>query len=95
MDKQPAVYMITNKRNGAVYIGVTSDLARRITQHKEKQVDGFSKEHDATVLVWYEFHETMLSAIEREKQLKHWNRDWKITLIEKSNPYWNDLSETL
>jgi putative endonuclease len=95
MDKHPSVYIVANKRNGAIYVGVTSNLSLRISQHKSKQADGYSKTHGTDMLVWYEFHETMLSAIEREKQLKKWNRAWKISLIEKQNPYWNDLSETL
>ena len=93
MDKQPVVYILSNKRNGTIYVGVTSDLAKRITQHKEGQAEGFSSKYHLHTLVWYEYCETMTQAIEREKQLKDWNRAWKIRLIEKVNPYWNDLSE--
>ncbi|MDO5563467.1 MAG: GIY-YIG nuclease family protein [Synergistaceae bacterium] len=95
MEKQPAVYILANKRNGAIYIGVTSDLSVRITQHKENQVDGFSKQNGTHLLVWYGYYDTMAQAIAEEKRLKEWNRAWKIQLIEKTNPYWNDLSDTI
>jgi putative endonuclease len=89
--KQPAVYILASKRNGTLYIGVTSDLLKRTWQHREHIVDGFTKKYEVSILVWYELHETMDSAILREKQLKKWNRQWKVRLIEESNPYWNDL----
>ena len=89
--KQPAVYILASSRNGTFYTGVTSALVQRIWQHREHSVDGFTKEHDITMLVWYELHGTMDSAIVREKQIKAWKRQWKIELIEKSNPYWRDL----
>ena len=88
---QPAVYILASKRNGTLYIGVTSDLSRRITQHRENQAPGFSNRYHTYILVWYGFYETMLSAIEAEKKLKKWNRKWKTQLIEKANPYWQDL----
>ena len=89
--KQPCVYIITNKARGTLYIGVTSDLIQRIWQHKQKMIDGFSKQHDLELLVYYEMHEDMLAAITREKQLKKWNRSWKLELIEKMNHDWQDL----
>ena len=89
--KQPAVYILASERNGTLYIGVTSDLLKRTWQHREHVVDGFTKKYEVSILVWYELHETMDSAILQEKQLKKWNRQWKVRLIEESNPYWNDL----
>ena len=88
---QPAVYLLASDRNGTLYAGVTSDLIARTWQHREHVVDGFSKRHGVTKLVWFELHATMESAIQREKQIKKWNRAWKLELIEKANPYWNDL----
>ena len=95
MRRQPAVYILASKRNGTLYIGVTSDLAKRIGQHKNDVVDGFTKRYSVHQLVWYELHETMESAIEREKALKNWKRVWKLELIENSNPSWQDLYETI
>ena len=92
---QPCVYILANQRNGTLYIGVTSDLIQRIWQHKSKLVEGFTEKYQVDQLVWYELHEDMQSAITREKQLKEWKREWKTTLIEKHNPYWNDLYKTL
>ena len=89
--KQPCVYILSNKARGTLYIGVTSNLIQRIWQHKQKLVDGFTKEHNLHLLVYYEIHEDMLTAISREKQLKKWNRAWKIELIEKMNHDWQDL----
>jgi putative endonuclease len=89
--KAPAVYIIASQRNGTLYIGVTSDLIQRIWQHREGVVDGFTQQHAVKTLVWYEQHDTMESAITREKALKKWNRDWKLRLIEKLNPEWADL----
>ncbi|MFC3551512.1 GIY-YIG nuclease family protein [Lysobacter cavernae] len=91
MDRQPTVYMLASRRNGTLYIGVTSDVVARIWQHRQHLVAGFTQSHGVTLLVWYEQHETMETAIEREKRLKKWNRAWKIRLIEEMNPYWNDL----
>ncbi len=91
MSKQPAVYILASKRNGTLYIGVTRNLIKRVWEHKQKFVDGFSEKNNVTMLVYYELHESMSAAIEREKTLKKWNRKWKIHLIEKSNPYWLDL----
>ena len=91
MDKQPCVYLLASQRNGTLYVGVTSRLAQRIWQHKNNVTDGFTRKYRVHTLVWYEVHETMESAIKREKQLKNWHRRWKIRLIESSNPNWQDL----
>ena len=91
MDKAYYVYVLASRRNGTLYIGVTSDLARRVWEHKEGFVSGFTKEHSVHTLVWYEQHDNPEVAITREKQIKKWNRAWKVQLIEASNPYWNDL----
>lgn len=89
--KQPCVYILASKRNGTLYIGVTSDLIKRVWQHNNNEVEGFTKKHQIHNLVWYELHQEMASAISREKQLKKWKRDWKIELIEESNSAWMDL----
>lgn len=91
MMKQYYVYLLASKPNGTLYIGVTSDLVKRIWEHKEKSVEGFTKRYDVDKLVWYEMHPTPISAITRENQLKKWNRAWKIRLIQESNPTWQDL----
>ena len=91
MSKQYCVYIITNKPYGTLYIGVTGDLVKRSYEHKQGLAEGFSKEHDLNLLVWYEVHEDVLAAITREKQLKEWRRDWKINLIQAMNPDWKDL----
>ena len=91
MEKQFYVYILASDRNGTLYIGVTSNVIQRVWQHQEKQVDGFTKKYDVQKLVWFEHHENAESAITREKQIKKWNRNWKIRLIEETNPYWNDL----
>ena len=83
--------MLASERNGTLYVGVTSDLVKRAWQHREGAVAGFTKKHHVKRLVWYEQHPNAESAITREKQLKKWNRIWKIRLIEEANPYWNDL----
>lgn len=93
--KLPASYIMTNKPNGTLYVGVTSDLIGRVWQHKEHLVDGFTKKYDLTKLVYFEQHQTMDSAILREKQLKQWNRDWKIKLIREQNMEWIDLYDSL
>ena len=89
--KQPHVYILANKRNGTLYTGVTSNLPQRVWQHKNDLVEGFTKRYGVHTLVWYETHETMESAMTREKALKEWNRAWKIRLIEANNPTWRDL----
>ena len=91
MEKQPAAYILASKRNGTLYIGVTSDLVKRIWEHKNNMVEGFTKRYNVHKLVWYELHESMESALTREKRLKNWKRKWKLELIEKSNPKWLDL----
>ena len=91
MNKQPAAYILASKRNGTLYIGVTSDLVKRVWEHKNNVVDGFTKRYSVHQLVWYELHENMDSAINREKQLKEWKRQWKLRLIEDTNPNWQDL----
>lgn len=88
---EPAVYILASKRNGTLYVGVTSNLPQRIAQHKAGVVDSFTKKYCVHTLVWYECLPTMLEAIAAEKKLKKWRRAWKIALIEKENPYWNDL----
>jgi putative endonuclease len=87
----PAVYLLASQRNGTLYIGVTSNLIQRIWQHREGLAEGFTKKYGVKTLVWYELHTTMESAIAREKALKKWNRDWKLKLIEQTNPQWLDL----
>ena len=91
MDRQPCVYMMASQCNGTLYIGVTSNLVKRIWEHKTNVVEGFTKKYGVHTLVWYEIHESMGSAIQREKVLKKWQRKWKIDLIESFNPDWNDL----
>jgi len=93
MSKQPAVYILTSKRNGTLYIGVTSNLQKRAWEHKNDQVEGFTRRYGVHRLVYYELHDDMTSAIQREKQMKKWNRAWKLELIEKQNPNWQDLPE--
>ncbi len=95
MSKQPAVYILASKRNGTLYIGVTSDLHKRAWEHKNDLVEGFTKRYRVHRLVYYELHEEMASAINREKQVKKWNRAWKLELIEKRNPDWRDLWEEI
>jgi len=89
--KQPAVYIMTNKRNGTLYTGVTSDFVARIWQHREGVVAGFTRRYGCKRLVWYEIHHEMLAAIAREKQIKSGSRPDKLALIEAMNPAWNDL----
>ena len=92
--KQPAVYIMANRRNGTIYTGVTSDLVQRVWQPKEGKV-GFTGRYDCKLLVWYEVHEEMLSAIAREKQLKAGSRRKKVALLEAMNPVWSDLYESI
>ena len=95
MNFQPCVYILASGRNGTLYIGVTSNLPKRIWEHREGVVDGFSKQYGVSRLVHYELHDTMDAAITREKQLKKWNRAWKLRLIEAENPDWEDLFDQL
>ena len=94
-EKYYYVYVLANKRRGTTYVGVTSNLVQRVWQHKEEQVEGFTKRYGIKMLVWFEQHENVEQAILREKQIKNWNRVWKIELIESVNPKWNDLYETI
>ncbi|MDG1436466.1 MAG: GIY-YIG nuclease family protein [Rickettsiaceae bacterium] len=89
--KQPVVYIITNKKNGTLYTGVTSDIVQRIYDHKQGVIQGFTKKYNCKILVFYELHNTMYSAIEREKQIKGGDRRKKLLLIESMNPNWEDL----
>ena len=89
------VYLMSNKRNGILYCGVTSDLERRIHEHREGLVDGFTKRYGLKRLVWMETHEDITDAIQRETSIKRWPRAWKVRLIHATNPEWNDLYETL
>ncbi|QDP02734.1 GIY-YIG nuclease family protein [Thalassotalea sp. PS06] len=89
--KQPVIYIITNQHHTVFYVGVTSNLLSRISQHKNRQIHGFSKNYNLTKLVYVEWFDDMLTAIAREKQLKKWRRKWKIELIQKFNPEWLDL----
>ena len=95
MPKQPVVYILASKRNGTLYTGVTSDLAKRVYEHKNDLIDGFTKRYQVHHLVWYELHENMESAILREKRIKVWKRNWKLNLIESMNPDWQDLYDSV
>jgi len=95
MQKQPAVYILASKPKDTLYIGVTSNLPQRIWQHKSDFVAGFTQRYQVHLLVYFELHETMPSALTREKQMKAWKRQWKINLIEAQNPNWNDLYSTI
>jgi len=94
-DSAPAAYMLASKRNGTLYTGVTSDLVGRTYKHRNGLLPGFTRDYGVKLLVWYEVHATMESAIIREKRIKKWNRAWKLTLIEAGNPDWRDLAEDL
>lgn len=95
MSKQYYVYILASGKNGTLYIGVTSDLIKRVYEHKNNLVEGFTQKYDIHNLVYYEVTESIESAINREKQMKKWNRAWKIRLIEKGNPEWKDLYSSL
>jgi len=95
MQKGGWVYLMTNRRDGTLYLGVTSDLARRAWQHREGLIGGFTKQYGLKCLVWYEWHDDIRTAIQREKTMKHWPRAWKVRLIHAMNPDWDDLYETL
>ena len=90
-----ASYMLARKRNGTLYIGVTNDVLRHVWEHRSGKIEGFTQKHDVHILVRYETHADINVAINREKQLKGWNRAWKIRLIEKENSGWNDLYERI
>ena len=93
--KQPCVYLLASRRNGTLYVGVTSDLVQRVWQHRSDIAEGFTKRYGVHLLVWYEMHATMEAAIRREKAIKEWRRDWKIELVESMNPDWRDLYDSI
>ena len=95
MNKHGYIYIMANKENGTIYIGVTSNLVKRVYEHKNKICEGFTKKYELNKLVYYEVFDEIMTAIEREKQLKKWNREWKLNLIEKENPNWDDLYESI
>ena len=92
---KPVVYILASTRNGTLYTGVTINLVRRMYKYKHNLVEGFTKKYKVHTLVYYEIHESMESAITREKKIKTWRRSWKIQLIEQNNPHWNDLYESI
>ncbi len=87
----PAVYILASKMYETLYVGFANDLVKRVWEHKSKFVKGFTSQHNVGLLVWYEIHESVIAARTREKQIKKWNRDWKINLIQEMNPTWKDL----
>lgn len=89
------VYMLASKKNGVLYIGITSDLIRRAYEHRTKAARGFTARYNVSLLVWFEIHDDPLTAIGREKELKKWRRDWKVALIEANNPAWHDLYDSI
>ena len=95
MSKQGFIYILTNKHNTTLYLGVTNDLRRRVAEHKLHINSGFTDKYNIEKLVYFEIHEQIYDAIQREKQLKKWRREWKDALINELNPEWNDLSETI
>ena len=95
MKKQGFVYIMASGRNGTIYIGVTSDLAKRVWEHRNGVIEGFTKEYGCHRLVWFEGHDDLQMARQRELRMKKWNRLWKLRLIEEMNPDWNDLFESL
>ena len=95
MERLPCVYIVASKRNGTLYTGVTSNLIKRVWEHKNHAVDGFTSKYNVNTLVWYELHDTMNEAIGREKAIKNWKRVWKIKVIEEKNPHWQDLYDDL
>ena len=93
--KRPCVYILASRRNGTLYVGVTSDLARRVADHRSGAVAGFTRDYAVYRLVFAEFHDTMADAILREKHIKKWRRAWKLAMIERDNPQWRDLADEL
>jgi putative endonuclease len=89
------VYILASRKNGAIYVGITNDLVRRIYEHRTKAVHGFTSKYNITRLVWFEIYDDPISAISREKELKKWKRAWKTQLVEAQNPHWNDLYESI
>ena len=94
-ERQYAVYILASRKNGTLYTGITGDLENRVFEHKQAEIDGFTKKYGVHRLVYYELHESPMDAILREKQIKKWKREWKLNLIEKENPQWNDLYKEL
>jgi putative endonuclease len=94
-DRQPCVYILASQRNGTLYVGVASNIARRVWQHRSNAVGGFVRDYSVYRLVFVEFHDTMADAILREKRIKKWRRAWKLELIERHNPQWRDLYDEL
>ena len=94
-DNTIAVYIMANRRNGTIYTGVTSDLARRVYEHREGLYRGFTKTYGVKKLVWYQPHDSITAAIQREKRIKKYPRQWKLNLIEERNPHWVDLYNLL
>jgi putative endonuclease len=95
MDRQYYVYILASRRYGTLYVGVTNDLVRRIWEHRNDLVEGFTREHAIPALVWYEVHGDGIEAIRREKLIKRWHRDWKVNLIQEFNPDWVDLYDRI
>jgi putative endonuclease len=95
MERQPCVYLLASKRNGTLYTGVTSSLLQRVWEHKNNLVESFTSKYGVHTLVWYELHDTMEAAIQREKAIKNWKREWKMKVIEEMNPEWRDLYSDL
>ncbi len=95
MERVFYVYMLASQRNGTLYVGVTGDLARRVWEHRQGDIKGFTAKYGVKRLVWCEAYPTAIEAITREKRLKRWRREWKLALIESENPQWRDLYETL
>ena len=95
MKEAAYVYILASEPYGTLYVGVTSDLVKRIWEHKNGFVEGFTKKYGVKQLVWYEEHGSIISAIEREKRIKRWHRDWKVNLIQAMNPQWDDLYEKI
>ena len=95
IEKHPAVYILANRYRGTIYVGVTSELWTRVANHKNESIPGFTSTYNVKTLVWYEHRQSMEIAIRREKQIKAWKRDWKFELIEKTNPNWIDLHDSI
>ena len=95
MAKKGYVYILASRRNGTLYVGVTSDLIKRIEEHRQKRVDGFTKKYEITTLVYFETFEDIRDAVIREREIKEWKRKWKTELIQSVNPYWRDLYEDI
>jgi len=95
MERSFYVYILASDRYGTLYIGVTNDIVRRVWEHRNDFVDGFTQQYGVHRLVWYETHDSPLEAITREKQIKKWNRDWKVNLIQRMNPAWDDLYDSI